>query len=293
MIRTSVAFADLALASQSAVGQSSNSLSHPFSLVQLAKAYESAWYQVANDWHLDLPREVLQQATLTHAEMAGDRFVRQMSTLFDSVGSANDAHWTAVTSYYAAFFAAQTLLLMTGRGAMRIAPTLGLPFRGVAAIRSAPSLVAAGHVTLATSTVGAGSHRATWQQSLDLIDEILVNETDARTTLVLSTLKREIRGSDWLSDARNSINYDVTSSPFASGALWSSLLLDLTDPGMVEDELARTLQERPERRFEAVALALGCLATQLRSEFRRRGGRLDNRQTTRRAKVLPKWGWLT
>ncbi|WP_435126631.1 hypothetical protein, partial [Micromonospora tulbaghiae] len=186
----------------------------------------------------------------------------------------------------------QALLLQSGAGALRVPQIAGVPFRGVFAISLQPSMASAGRTTVMLSPVRGGSHRITWSQTVNLIDEILAFEADARAILVLETLKQEIRDPNWLSDARNEINYDLTSSPF-SASIWSSLFVKANSPEELEDELARSVQERVERRFEVVAMALGRLSAQLREEHRRRGGRIDRRQTRARLDLLPSHSWLT
>lgn len=292
MLDRSSSLANLALLAQMAVGQTSNSLSHPFSLIELVTAGAGGWLASApNVWEADVVPDALQLATLTHSEMATDRYCRQIRSTIDSVVAGADPHWTAVTCYYAAFFGAQALLLQAGRGAVRVPPLSTLPFTGVVALASAPSTTSASSTTLTLSRLGGPSHRAVWRLLVELLGEILMGERDARASLVLQTLQAEIRDPVWLSDARNEINYDVTSSPFGARR-WSSLLIDIDSPSAVEDELARAKQSTSERRFEVVALALGCLSKQLRCDFVRRGGRIDGRQVKARKGELGAHMWL-
>jgi hypothetical protein len=125
-----------------------------------------------------------------------------------------------------------------------------------------------------------------------LFDDLIAVESDPRSILVLKTFKTELRSPNLLSDARNEINYDLTSSPFRSDGAWPSLLIDLDSPAAVEDELARSTQTRAERRFEIAALALGCLSAHVRHALKRRGVRLDQRQASVRADLLPNRRWL-
>lgn len=167
-----------------------------------------------------------------------------------------------------------------------------LPFSGVFSITKAPSPSAVGQVEITLSRLGGGSHRETWKQVITLINDILSLETGARAMVVLDTLKREIQSPTLLSDLRNEINYDVTLSPHDS-SMWSSLLLKIDGPDRLEDELARSTQEKPARRFEVVAMALACLSAQLRMDHLQRGGHLDKRQKKYRESILPGRAWLT
>ncbi|MBM7078054.1 hypothetical protein [Micromonospora humida] len=260
--------------------------------MQLAATDVTGWRSVGQGvWENDFPAESVQLATFTHAEMAADRFSRQLASALDGVANGADPHWTAVTTYYASFYAAQSLLLRCGSGAVRFTGVRGLPFQGVYAISAKASNVYAGRVAVRLSSVGGSSHRATWREIVDLLDDLVGIESNPRAILVLETLKKEISRPRWLSDARNEINYDLTSSPFRMPN-WPSLLFKLDNESQVEDELARSEQVRTERRFEIVTMSLAILSAQLREEYRVRGGRIDSRQIREREAILPSHSWL-
>jgi hypothetical protein len=267
-------------------------MSQPFSYLELAQIAATGWRWGGQGWIADVPEVVAQTAALTHAEMATDRFCRQFSSVMHALTDpVADAHWTAVTCYYAAFFAAQALLLQVGRGAVRLPRALGLPMKGVFSIETSPSPIGVGQTEITLTSLSGNPHKQSWTQVKRLIDDVLAVEVDARPTVVLDTLNREIAQPNWLSDLRNEINYDVTSSPFAS-KMWSSLLTRIDDAERVEDELARSTQEKSERRFEIVAMALASLSAQLRSEHVKRGGRIDKRQKDNRVSLIPNHPWL-
>lgn len=290
MLENSAAVAELSLRALGTLGTQNNSMSHPFSFVELITKTQNVWTQTGSTWVNDFVPEYVQVAALTHSEMAADRFFQQFASVLDAISRQKDAHWIAVTCYYAAFYAAQALLLQTGHGAVKI-PRGGLPFSGVYSLATSASPTAAGRLQLTLTPVQRSSHRQTWEQVVFLIDEILNQENDARAILVLNTLKQEIQRPKWLSDLRNEINYDLTKSPFLA-MLWTSLLSRVSDRDRLEDELARSIQEKPERRFEVVAMALAEFSAQLRSEHLSRGGRIDKRQRRARKELLPDWEWL-
>lgn len=295
MLDGSVSAADMGQRGLVATSTATNSLSHPFSFVDLVDTDARGWTNMGGGaWTNDFVPDAVELATFTHAEMATDRFAQQMASVLDAVASGSDPHWAAVTTYYAAFYAAQALLLQVGQGAIKLPTSATRPFSGVLAVSTAPSATALGRRSVELRKVGGSSHRATWQQLTGLIDDLLVTDTAPRTVLVLETLRREVESPAWpawLSDLRNDLNYDITSSPYAK-RFWSSLLFDLDDPGDVEDELARSFQRIPERRFEIVALGCACLSKRLREEHQQRGGRLDQRQRDARRGLLRDQSWL-
>ena len=290
MLAKSIALTELVQRSRIAIGQTKNSFSNPYGLAELVDVYAGGWIKSANqEWSQDVSVDSFQLAMLTQAELATDRFFRQFETLKSGLVNRKDPHWDAVTAYYAAFYATQALLLLSGSGAVRI-PSGG-QFEGVLSISSSPSTAAVGQVALTFTKVRGGSHRITWNQLVDLLKEILRAEIDARVILVGNQLIHEVEKPNLLSDARNEINYDMRSSPYTAQA-WSSLLLDLQSPTDLEDELARNSQNRPERRFEVVLLAAASLSKELRAEFHGRGGKLDRRQKRARKDIVSSHSWL-
>lgn len=289
MLTKSLAMAELAQRGLVALGASTNSLTHPFSLIDLFESDASGWQQAAGTlWSNTFVAEDAQLATLTHAEMATDRFCQQLRTYMGAVQGDSDPQWTAITGYYLSFYAAQTLLLQAGGGAVRISGSGSLPFRGV--LRVERQTLAGGRVEITLSRVGKGSHRATWDQTSELIDDLVANESDARTIVILKTLRSEIKLPQILSDLRNEINYDLTSSPFMA-ASWSSLFMKVASTDELEDELSRASQLRAER-FEIVTMGLAALSSNLRNEFHGRGGRLDKRQKAARQATRVGAEWL-
>jgi hypothetical protein len=295
VIAGSTSLADLSQLSRDATGIGSNSLSHPWDLISLAESDPSGWLASPVDrdvFTLDCYDTSLQLATLTHAELAYDRFVRQYASALSAMSSTDhDAHWAAVTCYYAAFFAAQSLLLQVGRGAIRVPRLPSLTFSGVFAVERQASPRSAGLLEFRLRRLGSASHRQTWQQVTRLIDDALLHESAPRPILILQTLKLLIEKPELLSDARNAINYDITSSPYTASR-WTSLLLDLTEADEIEDALARATDLKPSQRFELVALGLAALSVTLRHDRTARGGQWDKRQLEARDRTLPARVWF-
>lgn len=109
MLDRTSAFAELSQRALTAVGSETNSLSHPFSLVTLIEIEATNWRSSGNSWETDVEPDILRLATLTHAEMATDRYCRQIASVLTAISESRDPHWAAVTCYYAALYAAQAL----------------------------------------------------------------------------------------------------------------------------------------------------------------------------------------
>ena len=84
----------------------------------LVEAYQSQIRRVSNQsFELDVPETFLESAWLGDWEASYDIAIRQFRTYCYAVRENNvNPAWTAVTGYYASFFAVRSLLYATGVG---------------------------------------------------------------------------------------------------------------------------------------------------------------------------------
>jgi hypothetical protein len=297
VLTASAGFADLEQHSLLALGNVTIHHRQPFALEQLLAVYGGAFTAHGAGLSADLPEETLQIALGTEAEAAGDRFVRQLAT-YDSMSQAGmDPLWTAVTGYYAGFFAANALMLACGRGVLRVdrAAITAAQARGLHRVNIRPG-VTFGQLQLSlTPITGPASHQATWAAVRDLLNDLAATAGNGqREELTFSALAAMIVGPNWLSRERNDINYDFKRNPFLAG-FWPRELPSLIDEAAVENRILTIVAPRPEQRFELVMAGCASLFFGLGRSFRARGGKIDPQRRKRRQEAMtacPALSWL-
>jgi hypothetical protein len=297
VLTTSAGFADLEQQSLLAVGAVTIHGPRAVPLQQLIGIYGSSFSSHGGSLLADLPEEALQIAIGMEAEAAADRFVRQVATYESLLQTSGDPLWTAVTGYYAGFFAANALMLGVGRGLLRVDPTTVTVAQsgGLHRVEVAPG-GSVGHLSLRLTPVsGYGSHVATWAAVRDLLTVLGATAgngaREAQTFVALGAL---IVGPPWLSRERNDMNYDFRRNPFLAG-FWSRELPDLTGENAVASRILSVLSPRPEQRFELVMAGCASLFFGLSRRFVARGGRLDPQRRATRRRVMgacPSLEWL-
>jgi hypothetical protein len=297
VLTASAGFSDLEQLNRFALGNVTLHHKQSFTLARLISVYGSSFALQGALLTADLQEEALQVALGTEAEAAVDRFVRQLVT-YDRLSTAGvDPLWTAVTGYYAGFFAANALMLACGRGLLRVNTTVISVAQtgGLHRVRlgqgSAPNDI---NLTL-TPVAGPGSHQATWASVRELLMDLAATvgngPHEAQTFASLAGLIVHPR---WVSTERNEINYDLERNPFLAG-FWSRELPSLTGENALESRILSATSLRPEQRFELVMTGCASLFGGLSREFLRRGGKVDpQRRGWRRAAMAscPDLQWL-
>jgi hypothetical protein len=297
VLSASAGFADLEQLSLLALGTVTLHHKQSFALEQLLSLYAGSFSLQAGVLSADLHEETLQIALGTEAEAAADRFVRQLST-YDRLSEAGaDPLWTAVTGYYAGFFAANALMLACGRGLLRVASSAisvaqvgGLHRVGLG------QGTTVGHLKLSlTPITGPASHQATWAAVRELIDGLSRTPGNGpREAQTFAALADLIVGPPWLNKERNDINYDFKRNPFLAG-FWPRELPSLTDERAVEARILNVMGPRPEQRFELVMAGCASLFAALSRSFLGRGGKIDPQRRSRRTEAMaacPSLTWL-
>jgi hypothetical protein len=297
VLASSAGFADLEQYSLLSLGSVTLHQSQPFDVAQLMAVYGTSFSTQGTALVAEIHEQALQLALGTEAEAALDRFVRQVATYEELANVASDPLWTAVTGYYAAFFAANALLLACGRGFVRVDTSqIAIAQQGgLHSVRLTPGSTF-GQLELRLTAMGTGgSHHATWKTVRGVLDDCAATVGNGtREAQVFASLAALIVGPRWLSDERNDINYAFRRNPFLA-ALWTRELSHLVDHDALEGRLLAAMAPRPEQRFELVMV--GC-ASLLRGLFRRfltRGGKIDPHRTKRRASAMaacPQLAWL-
>jgi len=296
MLTRSAGFADLEQLSTVALGRVALHHKQPFRLDQLLEAYGSVFSLTKAGLEADLPEEALQIALGTEAETATDRFTRQLATYDSLSGNGKDPLWTAVTAYYAGFFAANALMLACGRGFVNVNPSAvsAATSRGLYSVSVSPAS-GAGQLNLALSKIDQSSHRATWHELQVLVDFLsAVAGNGPRERQTFTALSALIARPAWLSQARNEINYDFARDPFQA-SLWPRELPHLPDEAAVEARILTIIAPRAEQRFELVIASCASLLGGLFQGFARRGGKMDPQRKQRRLGCIaacPHLTWL-
>jgi hypothetical protein len=297
MLTASAGFADLEQFSLLALGNVTLHHTQPFGLEQLLGLYGDSFALEGDTLTAELPEDVLHIALGTEAEATEDRFARQLAT-YDRLSDAGvDSLWTAVTGYYAGFFAANALMLSCGRGLLRVdSSAIAIAQGGGLHQLKVDEGATLGHLRLSlTPMTGSASHQATWVAVRNLVtalsDTVGNGPREAQTFTALAAL---IVAPRWLSKERNDINYDFRRNPFLAG-FWPRELPTLTGEEAVEKRILTVLNPRAEQRFELVMVACASLFGALSRNFLDRGGKLDPERRRRRQETLsacPGLHWL-
>lgn len=279
---------DLATLHQFLIGSRPTSRVGLVELQQLIELYSTSFTTLpgtTNDWSGLIPEVPLQDALLDEQMRAYDRFVRQLATARGGPW-AGDPMWQFVTYYYAAFFAAQSVLFALGIGTVRVRTTvLGAP-AGSYVLHVSRSSYSSGQRQIdLTPMPRTSSHRLVW---LALEKELRPRRIVADTVgaALLDTILSAILSPRLLSDERNARNYGLTSSPIRT-----SPLLPIADAWPDVRSLQQWAQAIPsvgsDSRPEFLAYALGSVSAWLQEEMCARGGRIDGRRLTWRRATLP------
>lgn len=236
-------------------------------------------------WEVDVDEQVAQSMFASDQERTLDRVALQLATYCKVLTLGVDPTWTAITGYYAAFFAANALLLGSGEVTYSLAPVGPVPsgmYRVVGTyIGGYPP-----KITIKLASLGGGSHRATWSSLARLVAEIArLGGLDSRSQTILLTLQALVSKPTQLSDFRNTINYSLDQGAFAR-LRWQSEVVDVADAESLEERLLQVSAVRDEVRVELVCLCCSSLLAALYSAYSKRTVRVDKRLALRRRQNL-------
>jgi hypothetical protein len=251
----------------------------------LLSIYEAGMRKVSKrQWEVDVPVDALQAARVSDVERTYDRLVRQLLSYRALYKSQIDSGWTAVTGYYAAFFAAQTLLSLLGMSARNVTH---LP-----SVKPALYYLAEGpsqypnQALLTLHGQAQGSHRFLWVQFGRAIDDaIQIPGNDAATLGVLSSVRQLVNGPPSITQSRNLINYSVDLKPTHLG-LWASEFAACDSEGKLESRVMATSPVHEGQRFELVALSAASLVRALYADYLGRVPRADRRPAQGRQRAV-------
>lgn len=244
MIAGSVALAELRQMSLQTTGTAA--LQRGINISQLFDLFNNQVAVIATNskFHLDLPEASLQAGWVGDWESAYDIAVRQVGVYASLVTAEADPTWSAVTGYYAAFFAARALLTALGRSSCQVQSQGVLP-TGLMSLQRLPTSTSVGTVTVELSKTGSGSsHRKGWTALTSIIRPLFaLRGLDTRTLLALRELVTLIDRPTSVSTYRNSVNYslDVAASPVQP---WTTLLEQVEDDADLQSLLIRTSTEQ-------------------------------------------------
>jgi len=285
MLRASGAFAELRARNREVTGTAA--LQRGVNMDALLETYASQAKRIGkNRFEVAIPESYLESAWIGDWEASYDIAVRQVRTYLRALPAEQNAAWSAVTGYYAAFFAVRTLLYGVGVG-HRSLPRHGVMGGGLYELRIGPVKPSVGTVTLeCTGQNGGGSHKAAWKE-LDALLSLLaaVGGLDMHSLDVVTSTRRLISTPRHVSAFRNSVNYslDIASKPVKA---WTSELSRLRDASDLEAAISSAGSPRDENRIELLLLASMSWTQLLYAEYLDRAVRPDRRRHRARAKAI-------
>lgn len=280
MLIASAAYASLRIENVGTVGVSK--LERDLDLDALLEAYQGQVRVVGQQsYEVDVPDTYLESAWVGDWEASYDIAAWQSLEYARSVAAMTHPAWTAVTGYYAAFFATRSLLYALGSG-----------HRSFPKRRVMPSglygLTIAGQPTVGTTTLlcqsqgGAGSHKAAWRGLDGRLQQLaLTGGLDLRSVQIISQLRGLISTPRPVSAFRNSVNYslEIASRPVPA---WDTYLTELGDVTALEAQIYATPPSRGEQRLELLTLACLSWLKSLHDDYLLRTKRPDRRRADKR-----------
>lgn len=256
-----------------------------FRLTELLEVYKGSMIPLGRGVKMDVPDSALSVAWLVDIEGYYTRMTAQLNAYGQLIRSRSDPIWTAVTGYYGAFLAATTLLSMIGETRRRLENQIGLVNRGFHVFTTQASAYP-GHNTLVVTPQRQDSHKTVWSSLVHMCQNLVtVDPSDSYTNRILASFVRLVQRPILLSEFRNRVNYSVDEDPMAA-QLWRCTFMDLTQRGLVEQEIAASNGLRDEQRSELVALGCASLVSALYRDYVARADRPDSRPSGRRARSL-------
>lgn len=280
MLTASAAYASLRVENSGTVGVSK--LERGLDLDALLDAYQDQVRVVGKQsYEVDVPDTYLESAWIGDWEASYDIAAWQALEYARSVAGMTHPAWTAVTGYYAAFFAARSLLYALGSGHRSFPKRLVMP-------AGLYSLTIAGKSTVGTTTLacraqgGGGSHKLAWKGLDEQLRRLaLTGGLDLRSVQIISQLRSLISTPRPVSSFRNSVNYslEIASNPVPS---WNTYLTDLSDAAALEAQIYAAPPARGEQRLELATLACLSWLKSLHGDYLLRTKRPDRRRADKR-----------
>lgn len=262
-----------------------SSLQRGANLESLVRVYDGQLRftnQKRSAFEIDVPNSYMEASWLGDWEAAYDIAVQQLRTYAHALQTIHNPAWTAVTGYYAGFFAARALLFGVGIG-HRTIPGIGGARGGLYEFTIAPTVRSIGTTTLvAVQASGGGSHKAAWNAFDGVVGQLMgVGGLDMRSLNILSEIHGLIAGPPHVSAYRNSVNYSLDVST-SSVSQWPSELSRIKDVANLEAALGVTAHGRAEHRIEQGMLVAMSWLKALYADYLARADRPDRRRATQR-----------
>lgn len=284
MLSASAANAHLRQRNRLAVGTSA--LVSNTNMGLLVKGYETTIRPAPpNSYTLDVPDTTVEQAWIADWEAAYDIAHQQARTYVSAVLAGGNPAWTAVTGYYAAFFAMRAFLYGVGVG-NRGLPRAGILGGGLYSVTTGPGAGARTTEIRCRKVSGGGSHKAGWLALREVSHELLsVGGLDLRSTNVIDTYQQLIQSPQHVSAFRNNINYslDIASAPVQA---WASELTRLSSTASLETAISSNAAIRGEHRVELLMLGALSWTRDIYADYMGRAARPDRRRRQQRASTL-------
>lgn len=237
-------------------------------------------------FEIDVPNSYLEASWLGDWEASYDIAVQQLRTYAHALQTDHNPAWSAVTGYYAGFFATRALLFGVGIGHRSI-PRVGGAHGGLYEFTISPIAPSVGTSTLlAVKASGGGSHKAAWNSLNGVIGQLMgVGGLDIRSLNILSVVQGLISGPPHVSAYRNTVNYSLDVA-MATVAPWSSELRRVRDAAKLEAALGVTAPVRAEHRIELGMLVAMSWLKALYADYLARADRPDRRRSTNRTAAV-------
>ena len=187
----------------------------------------------------DLVVSDFSRALIADLEAVCDRFVSQCLAYVTLLQSSVDAAWTAVTGYYAAFFAVRALHAVLGSGTRRVS---GNPYvsNGTYRFGIRPS-VYAGRGIISLKKLGGSSHAESWQLFIRELRSLAnLPALDPRSRAILTSLADIVTKPVLPSTFRNEVNYGLENA--SARPAWRSRFRDV---GSIAVSRITNTQRRP------------------------------------------------
>lgn len=284
MLAASSATAVLRSLNRQAVGTSALQRGHD--LAVLLDAYQSTIRRISkNVCEIDVPQTYLESAWLGDWEAAYDIALQQAATYLDVVVRRRNPAWAAVTGYYAAFFAARTLLYGVGIG-QRSLPRIGIMRGGLYELTRRPGSSVGFSTLRCEKQSGGGSHKNAWAEVNNLLDTLLLTGgLDLKSVNVLASMKNLIDRPQGLSAFRNKVNYslEIAGNPVS---LWATETTRILDSDALESVIGTGAPSRDEHRIELLLLAMLSWTRTLYADYLDRASRPDQRRKRARDSAI-------